>query len=243
MVKVKFIGNEGKLYKYLVEGSDYVDLNSIRRIMSYMLPIYAVDNIDFYENDSVIVDEVVANRIGLCPLSTPLSNTGQKVTFKLEKQGPGPVYSGDLITSDSDVKMVYDTIILTKLNENEKISLEAYAELGRGKDHTKYSPAIVSYSQLFSLNLETSCRDCKEIYNKYSKDAIKVGKDLLVKPEEYDICMSEIEKCEKKCLKLNATNNYILTIELIGQIGVKDLLKLTNRYVKEYVSLLKKKFK
>lgn len=243
MVKVKFMGNDGKLYKYLVEGSDYVDLNSIRRIMSYMLPIYAVDNIDFYENDSVIVDEVVANRIGLCPLTTPLSNTGQKVTFKLEKQGPGPVYSGDLLSSDSDVKMVYDTILLTKLNENEKISLEAYAELGRGKDHTKYTPAIVSYAQLFSLNLETACKDCKEIYNKYSKDAIKVGKDLLVKPEQYDICMSEIEKCEKKCLKLNATNNYMFNIELIGQTNVKDLLKLTNRYVKEYVSLLKKKFK
>lgn len=245
MVKVKFIGRDHKSYKYLVENTDHVTLNTIRRTVSYNLPIYAIDEIDFFENNSVIFDEMLSSRIALSPVITPLLTTGKKVTFNLDVKGPGTIYTKDLISNDSEIKMVYDTIPLTKLNEGETVKLMAYASLGQGKEHIKYMPAIVSYAQLYELETIRSCEECKSVFERASKNAIKSesSKNIIINPEDYDFCVSQIENCEKKCLKINPTNNYILYIELIGQIKSKDLYKLTDRYLKEYVGILKKKLK
>lgn len=245
MPKIKFIGRDFKTYRYLVDNTDHVTLNMLRRTISYNLPIYAIDEIDFYENNSVIFDEMLSNRIALSPVKTPLVNTGKKVTFNLEVKGPASVYTKDLESNDLDIKMVYDTIPLTKLNEGEKVKLIAYAGLGQGKEHVKYMPAIVSYSKLYELETTRSCEECKGVFERASKNAIKSesSKNIIINPDDYDFCMAQVENCEKKCLKINPTNNFILYIELIGQVNSKELYKLTERYFKEYVSILKKKLK
>lgn len=245
MVKVKFLGKENKNYMYLIENTDHVNLNCIRRTISYFLPVYAIDDIDFYDNNSVVFDEMLANRIGLLPITNPLLNTGKKVTFNLEIKGPLTVYSKDLVSNDPEVKMVYDTIPLTKLNEGEQIKLVAYANLGKGKEHIKHMPAIVSYSQLYELESSRKCEECKEVFEKASLRAIKSEstKNILMHPDDYDLCVSKVEACDKKCLKINPTNNYILNVEVIGQINTVDLFKLTDRHLKESIAVLKKKIK
>ncbi len=245
MVKVKSLEKDNKIFKYLIENTDHVTLNTIRRTLSYYLPIYAIDEIDFYENSSVVFDEMLSNRIALSPIKTPLLNTGKKVTFNLEVNGPKTVYTSDFISNDSDIKMVYDTIPLTKLNEEENIKLLAYAVLGKGKDHVKHIPAIVSYAQLYELETSRSCEECKKVFEKASKTAIKSesNKNIVINPDNYDFCVSQVESCDKKCLKINPTNNYILSVELIGQINSKDLFKLSDRYLKENIGILKKKLK
>ncbi len=245
MVKVKFLERDNKTYKFLVENTDSVVLNTIRRTISYYVPIYAIDEIEFIENNSVVFDEMLSNRIALSPVLSPLLNTGKKVTFNLDVKGPSTVYTKELESNDSQIKMVYDTIPLAKLNENEAIRLLAYAVLGQGKDHVKYMPAIVSYAQLCELESSRSCENCKAVFEKVSKNAIKAesSKNIVIAPEDYDFVVAQIESCEKKCLKINPTNNYILNVELIGQIKSKDLFKLTDRYIKEYTGILKKKLK
>jgi DNA-directed RNA polymerase subunit D len=245
MVKVKFLEKEHKTYRYLVENTDHVTLNAIRRTISYYLPTYAIDEIDFFENSSVMIDEMLANRIGLSPIKTPLVTTGKKVTFNLDVEGPKTVYTKDLESNDSEIKMVYDTIPLTKLNEHETIKLSGFANLGQGKDHVKYMPAIVSYAQLHELEISRSCEACKEVFEKAKKNAIKSdsSKNIIIHPEDYDYCVGQVESCEKKCLKINPTNNYILSLEVIGQMTSKEVFILTDRYLKEYVSILKKKLK
>ena len=54
-------------------------------------------------------------------------------------------------------------------------------------------------------------------------------------------CQACVDACPKNCLKLNDTNNYILTIELIGQLPIEAIVKLLDRYTKEYMMLLKRK--
>ncbi|MCK9292836.1 MAG: DNA-directed RNA polymerase subunit D [archaeon] len=245
MVRIKFLENDGKVYRYLLENTDYSYLNAIRRIITYLVPTYGIDEIDFFENDSVVVDEMLANRIGLCPINTPLVNTGKKVTFKLEEEGPKTVYSKDFISNDPEIKMVYDTIPLTKLNEGERLKLEAYANVGSGREHVKYSPAIVSYAQVYDLEITRGCESCKACFERCLVNSIKQDstKQILLNPKDYDYCVSCAEKCDKKCLKINSTNNYILTIELIGQNSINDLLKLTERYLVENIGVFKKKIK
>ena len=245
MVKVKFLDNDKKTYRFIVENTDTVYLNTLRRVIGYRLPTYAIDEIEFYENDSAIMDEMLANRIALTPINTPLVNTGKKVTFTLEKEGPGVVYSKDLVSSDHDIKSVYDTIPLTKLNKNERIKLHAYAILGIGHDHAKFSPAIVSYTQMYELEMKKGCDSCKECVAACPKKCIDMtgSKPVLKNPEMCDGCLACVDSCKKECLKLNGTNNYILTIELIGQTNIKELLELFERYNKEYISIFKKKLK
>ncbi len=245
MVKLKFLEKDHKLYKYLIENTDYVTLNAIRRTVSYLLPIYAIEDIDFYDNNSVVFDEMISNRVALSPVVTPLVTTGKKVTFNLEEKGPKVVYTKDLVSNDPEIKMVYDTIPLTKLNEGENIKFIAYANLGQGREHIKYMPAIVSYSQLYELEIVRSCEECKMIFERALKNAIKSesSKNIVINPNDYDFCVAQAESCEKKCLKINPTNNYILSVELIGQVNSKDLFKLTERYLKEYIGIIKKKLK
>jgi len=245
MVRVKFLDNDKKVYRFIIENTDTVYLNTLRRSIGYRIPIYAIDEIEFYENDSGVIDEMLSNRIALTPINTPYVNTGKKVTFTLEKEGPGVVYSKDLISSDHDIKVVYDTIPLTKLNKNDRLKLFAYANLGTGHEHVKYSPAIISYIQMYELEVKRGCDSCSVCLKSCPKSCIELkgGKPILKNEGMCDGCLACIDSCDKECLKLNGTNNYILSIELIGQASIKELLELFERYNKEYISVLKKKLK
>ena len=170
MADIKKVFEEGNVTKYLVKGTNHVFMNSIRRSVMCHVPCLAVDTVHIYENDSVIFDEMLANRLALCPITTPVETTGKKVTFTLEKKGPCTVYSGDLISNDPEVKMVYDNIPLTKLREDDKISLTAYAVLGKGADHAKFNPAIVGYQQLAELEVLRGCDSCQKCV-----DALRVN--------------------------------------------------------------------
>lgn len=244
MAKIKFLEKDNKTYSFLIEGVDYSILNFLRRTISYNLSIYAIDEVDFYENNSVVFDEMLANRIALSPITTPLVNTGKKVTFNLEADGPKTVYTKDFVSNDSEIKMVYDTIPLTKLNNGERVKLIAYATLGKGREHAKYMSAILSYSRLYELENLRSCEECKNIFNKTLESAIfSDAKKITINPKDYDLLVSQIESCNKKCLKINPTNNYILYVELIGQIEISELFKLTERHFIEFINVLKKKLK
>lgn len=245
MVSVRFLENSDRKYSFIVDNTDFVSLNTLRRIIGYQLPIYAIEELEITENDSVVVDEMLANRIGLCPVSTPLDNTGKKVTFNLEVEGEKTVYTKDFRSNDQNIQMVYDNIPLTKINEGQRINLTGYAYLGIGKTHIKYSPAIISYSQIYELKRTTPCKKCSDFFDSIKDNAVEKQTDnrISIHPKNYDLTVSYIEKCDKNCLKLNTTNSYILDIELIGQMPIKELLTYTKRHVKEYVNVLKKKLK
>ncbi len=245
MPKITYLEQTGKTYKYLAEGFDPIDMNTLRKKICYCLSVYAVDEIDFYENDSVIVDEMLANRIALVPLTTPTESTGKKVTLSLEKEGPCTVYSGDLQSNDEDIKPVYNTIPLTKLKENQRLRLDAYAIQGQGRTHVKFSPAIVSFKKLPELEILRGCDSCELCVNACPAKCMKMasGKPKIDDQNKCTNCQACVDACPKSCLKLNDTNNYILNIELIGQLPIEAIVKLLDRYTKEYFMLLKKKFK
>src|SRR3989344_4780539 len=76
--------------------ANYGLANAIRRSIEE-IPVLAIDEVEFFKNDSALYDEFLAHRIGLIPLKTE-SKLGSKtnVSLKLKKIGPGIVYSGDL---------------------------------------------------------------------------------------------------------------------------------------------------
>jgi len=89
--------------KFNVSGLDLALANALRRIVISEIPTMAIDSVTFYENSTILNDEVLALRLGLMPLKTDLKTyvprsectcKGQgcakcTVTLSLDMKGPG----------------------------------------------------------------------------------------------------------------------------------------------------------
>ena len=148
--------------KLLLKGIDRVYANALRRFAISEVPCMAIDEIVIHENSSVLYDEILAHRLGLIPLTTDLEGyilpqdcdcktslgcTKCRVLLVLDAVATDEVktiYSGDLVSEDTRVKPYVDNIPIIKLAPNQKIKLEAYAKLGKGRTHAKWQPVTIS---------------------------------------------------------------------------------------------------
>ena len=147
---------------FVVRDAEVPFINAIRRCAMVNVPKIAIEDVNIIRNDSAMFNEVLAHRLGLTPLVSDLDaleglslpedddwgEFSNGIMFSLKEQGPKVVYSKDLISSDSKIKPVYDTIPLVKLKEDEIIDIEAVAKVGYGKEHAKWMPTTVcAYKQ------------------------------------------------------------------------------------------------
>jgi len=159
-MKVSIIESSPLAMRFKVSGASVELVNALRRIMISRVKSFAIDSITFYINTSVMFDEYIAHRIGLVPIITPEDyDEGDEVLFKLEAEGPGTVYSKDLISSDKKVKVAIDDIPIMKLGEGQKIKLEGKAVIGNAAKSAKFQPGLVTYDIIsdgeFEFYIET----------------------------------------------------------------------------------------
>jgi DNA-directed RNA polymerase subunit D len=160
---VKVLEADQNNVKLKFEGFELSYLNSVRRISLAELPVLAIDDVVILENTSPVYDEVVAHRLGLIPLITPVdkyplpeecdcnSPSGCpkcRVMIVLDAVATNiarTVYSGELVApEDPSVRPVSDKIPIVRLAPNQRIKIEAYAKMGRGRDHAKWQAAPVA---------------------------------------------------------------------------------------------------
>lgn len=174
-MKVKILEKSDYKMKVLIEGITTAMAGELRRIMISEIPTMAIEWVDFYVNDSILWDEIIAHRLGLIPLTFDSNYFNFKeecqcdgkgcsrcqVTFALKKTGPCIVYSDDLKTTDDRVKPLFDKIPIVELMNDQTLELEAIAELGLGKNHAKWQGAVVGYKtdgkKTFTFNIESVC--------------------------------------------------------------------------------------
>ncbi len=196
----------------VLSGVDRVYANAVRRFALSEVPVMAIDDVVILENTSIVYDEVLAHRLGLIPIYTDLARYTLpeecdcknelgcprcRVLFVLDA-GAGDrtkiVYSGDLVSEDKEIRPISPNIPLVKLAPGQKLKLEAYAKLGKGKDHAKWQAATVSVlrdagddGQKFELYIESVgalpatnilLQAVKMLYSKINKvyEDIKVAK-------------------------------------------------------------------
>lgn len=147
--------------KFNVSGLDLALANALRRIVISEIPTMAIESVTFYENSSILNDEILSLRLGLMPLKTDLKTYVPKsectckgagcakctVTLMMDMKGPGTLYSGEIKSTDPEVYPVYDKIPLAKITPEQSVKFEAKAELGTGKRHMKWQGGIASYDQ------------------------------------------------------------------------------------------------
>jgi DNA-directed RNA polymerase subunit D len=90
-----------------------------------------------------------------------------RVTLTLDaeaKDGTRTVYSGEIVSDNPEIIPVSDRIPIIKLAKNQKLKLEAYARLGRGKTHAKWQPVSMCAYKYFP-KITTPKRNVKNAQN------------------------------------------------------------------------------
>ncbi|HLP79676.1 MAG TPA: DNA-directed RNA polymerase subunit D [Acidobacteriota bacterium] len=136
--------------------------NALRRAIISLVPTLAVEDVEFYENNSALYDETIAHRLALLPLVTDLdsyvlpageaaegvSRAGSEVKLTLDAKGPCTVFASELKAKDPKVKCAFPQMPIVKLLKNQTIRLEATALLGQGVEHMKWAAAAAHFQHL-----------------------------------------------------------------------------------------------
>ena len=249
-VKIEVLEKDAMNIRIIVRDADVSLMNALRRIALAEVPSMAIDEVVMIENSAILQDEIIAHRLGLTPLKTDLEtyNLPEDCTCQSEfgcpqcrvtltlvaesKEGTRTVYSGELVSENPDVIPVSDKIPLIKLAKGQKLNLEAYARLGKGKNHAKWQPVSVCAYQYFP-KIEVpaqsceNCQKCADICPKKVftvKDAKIDIRDLLA----CNLCMDCVEACpeDPKRIKVEwEKNSYLLNIESTGALPPETILR------------------
>ncbi len=225
---IKKVYNEKGLVKFLIKGTNYTFLNTLRRTVMTIVPCLAIDEVQIYNNDSVTFDELLANRLGLLPIKTDVATykKGDKVKLVLEKVGPCVVTSKDIKCTDPKIEILDKKIMITKLGKEESLKLEMTAVMNIGSEHARFQPAIVAYNQLSEIDNAT-VKDAKKIVEEMPKNSVelKAGKLFFTDPYNLTNQNQHLDILRKHGVSVNySETDFILTIETTGQLTAKEVL-------------------
>jgi DNA-directed RNA polymerase subunit D len=222
--------------------------NALRRASLEEVPTMAVDYVVFYDNTSTLADEIISHRIAMVPLTSEkaldrykppeVCKGGKQVdgcytSLYLEAEaGPGEVvtvYSDRLKPQeDPDVTPVRSDIPIIVLGPGQRVVLEAWARLGRGREHAKWSPTTVAsltYLALISID-RGRCTKCGLCSQKCPTGAIRmVNGELVVREDLCNLCRQCVKVCEPEAVSLSWRRDaYRLHIESSGALSPERIL-------------------
>ena len=233
------------------------EVNTLRRLIISEVPTMAIEEIEFIKNDSALFDEMLANRLGLIPLTTEMGTYNKievckcngkgcplcRIDLSLKAKGPCTVYSSELQTKDEKIKPVFDKIPIVKLSEGQELVLNATAILGKGKEHMKHSPAAVFYNHKPILKINNDTKLLEQFKDKFPKDAIKEGKfdeECLLKDNLYEACEGVCEELLKVGYE---TDKFIFYVESFGQLAALDVVIVALEMFNEKIDAFEKALK
>jgi len=252
---------------FIVEGISAAMANTLRRIILAEVPTMAIDDVIIYENSSVLHDEILTLRLGLIPIKTDLKtyNLPEKCDCKSDlgcpkcrtiftldveaKKGVRIVYSGDLVSEDPEIVPVSDKIPIVKLITGQRVRLEAYAKLGRGRDHAKWQPVsacIYRYKPIVKID-ESRCDACgKCVEYCPRKVLVKEGNKIVVAREiDCILCNDCIKACGVKSPPITISwdpSAFIFYVESVGSLPVGTIileaLKIYEEKFMEFMNLV-----
>ncbi len=239
---------------FVVSGISIEMANAIRRIILTEIPVMAIDEVIILKNDSPLYDEIVAHRLGLIPLKTNLDNYNLprdcscggygcslcQVSLTCEitntTNKPMVINSGDLNSNDPDVVPVHNEIPILKIDKNSKVIIEAYAILGTGKQHAKFS-AISNCAYRFYPVIEfdeskvTDVEEQNIIVKMCPDNLYELSNKKLKLKDDYwktcTLCKACEENSDGKIIVSWKDDTYIFSIESDGVLPFDVLIKKT----------------
>lgn len=245
-MNIKKMATKHGVTEVMIKGTDVTFMNSLRRATMNSVPNFAIEDVIIYENNSVMFDEFLANRLGLIPIKTEGKKfkEEEKVKFILEKEGPGTVYSKDMKSTDPKIDVADKRIPIVKLQKGQKIKIEMDAVVGFGKQHTKWQPAIVSYRQMSTLTLKDNATTKSIQVCTTHVPEVKAKKIDLVDSANCILCGNEAELAHNKDLSLEySEDSFVMAIEPHGGMDTKEILLLAAEALQEKAKEFEKELK
>lgn len=164
MIGVRIIGEDERSIRVELGGVPLSIANAIRRFTINEVPAMAIEEVLIIENSSAMPNEVLAHRVSLIPFISDIDryvapeecDCGSKlgcekcvVRYVLRAEAtdePLTVYSGDIVPEDptTAVKPVSPKIPIVKLAPKQKVEMELYVRVGKGRKNAKWQAAISS---------------------------------------------------------------------------------------------------
>ena len=245
----------GKLVFKLSE-SDSAFANMLRKTILDEVPTMAIDIVEFRQNSSVLYDEIIAHRLGLLPLKTDLKAYNLKdectcggagcskceLMLMLKTKTNCVVYASDMESKDPKIVPVFPETPIVKLLKNQNLEFEATACLGRGKEHAKWSPCLVHFTNEPDITINNSSPKLKEFKDKFPPQALdksgKIDKKKIIELNLADACDGICDDIVK--VKYN-DNNFLFYVESWGQLPAKDIVEEAVKIIKQKLDDLAKK--
>lgn len=271
-MKIEVLEKDEANLRIIIRDAGVPLMNALRRIALAQVPSMAIDEVVMIENSSILQDEMIAHRLGLTPLKTDLDGYNLpeecscksefgcnlcRVTLTLDaesKDGTRTVYSGELISENPEVIPVSDRVPIIKLAKGQKLKLEAYARLGKGKVHAKWQPVSMCAYKYFP-KIDVTSRDCESCTKCVDMCPTKVlgMKDGKVEVRDLlacTLCMDCVDACPQKPKGIKVKwekNAFIMNIESTGALPPERILqeanKILDKQLKEFAEQVKVKRK
>ena len=215
------------------------------------VPTIAITEVNIYNNTSVLYDEQLGLRLALIPLTSNLEDFIPKdecdcgdfcpacqVSLTLSAEGPGIVYSGDLVSSDDKVQAADPNVPIADLREGQRIVLEAIAQMGYGSKHARWQAGVACGYKNMPLVSFNGCDQCGACVDECPVDIIKMGTNSAeISPEDMLKC-TLCRLCEGVC-DINAIDvktdehSFIFTMESDGSYTAKELILNAGNAIKD----------
>ena len=267
-MKIEVLEKDDINLRIVVRDADVPLMNALRRIVLAEVPAMAIDEVVMIENSSILQDEMIAHRLGLVPLKTDLDEYNLpedcdcksefgcpqcRVTLTINaesNEGTRTVYSGELVSENPAVVPVTEKIPLIKLAKGQKLKLEAYARLGKGKVHAKWQPVCVSaYKYYPKIEVpKEKCEDCQKCADICPRKVLAMKADKVDVREllQCNLCMDCVEVCPKKEEGIQVSwekNDFIMNIESTGALPpariLQEATKILDKQLNEFEEQLK----
>lgn len=236
---VDIISLKGSSLSFVLKDVSVSMANAIRRTVLGEVYSLAVEEVEYYNNTSSLYDEILAHRLSLIPVRADLSLLNPKekcsckegcpsceVEFSLKKKGPGVVYSDDIKPPNKKFVPVKGVPIV-KLGKNQEVELKATAILGRGKEHSRWQPAVVGYKYYPIIEISDECTNCEACAEACPQGIfeIKQKKLKIIDEKECILCMSCVEACKTGAIDVRGDENrFIYQLESTNSLEPLEIL-------------------
>lgn len=219
-----------------------------------------------FESTSPIFDEMIAHRLAMIPVATDLTLFSKRsectcggegcptctIMYAINKRGPSIVYSGDLEPVNNDAYRIKDDLIpIVKLDHGQALLVYATAELGTGREHSKFQAAqAVGYQYYPKITIAKKVpeesEDCVNACPRGVLEWDKKKKTInIVDLEACNLCMSCVETCEKGAIEVEFDDTkFLMSFETDTSYNPEVVLKFAidslNRKFNDFIEAVGK---
>ncbi len=258
-MEIAFSRLDEKVAKFTINGVSISFANLLRRAMISEVPTLAIDDVRIYDNSSVLFDEMLAHRLGLIPLRTDLDSYVPRsectceeagcplctATYTLSVEGPGTVYSSDLIPQDPDAAPAEGKIPIITLDKDQKVVLEAYATVNTSKEHAKWQATTAcGYKNYPQITVDERCDGCGMCIDECPRGVLEPGNEKVRVVRDRQESCSLCRLCERACLAGGIgdepaihvgadENRFIFVVESDGSMPALEIIERALQYIQK----------